>query len=183
MAKTFDVIDDKLAAWVRRQHMFFVSTAPSEGGHVNCSPKGLDTLAILGPTTLAYLDLTGSGVETIAHLRDNGRICIMLCAFSGPPRIVRFQGRGEVLEPSHPDFEGIAARFPEQLGVRSVIRVECDRIADSCGYGVPLMTYESDRDLMRQWATKKGPAGVKRYKAEKNAASIDGLPGLPSVTA
>ena len=183
MARQFDVIDDRLADWVSRQPVFFVATAPSDGGHVNCSPKGLDSLAVLGPTTLAYLDLTGSGVETIAHLRDDGRICIMLCAFAGPPRIVRFHGRGEVLEPSHPDFAGIAGRFPAHPGVRAVIRVECDRISDSCGHGVPLMTYDRDRDIMRLWAERKGPAGVAQYQAQRNAASLDGLPGLAAAPA
>jgi hypothetical protein len=182
VGRQFDVIDDRLAAWVRDQHVFFVSTAPSEGGHVNCSPKGLDSLAVVGPTTLAYVDLTGSGVETIAHLRDNGRICIMLCAFQGPPRIVRFQGTGEVLEPSDPAFADLAGRFPSHPGVRAIIRVECERIADSCGHGVPLMTFEADRDVMPRWATRKGPAGIATYQAQRNAVSIDGLPGLPSVS-
>ena len=179
MSRVYDAIDDRLAAWIRRQPVFFTATAPSgDDGHVNVSPKGLDTLAVLGPTTVAYLDLTGSGVETIAHLRQNGRICVMLCAFEGPPRILRLQGRGEVLEPDHPDFAGLVKGFPPYEGVRSVIRIRCDRIADSCGYGVPLLRYEGDRARLADWAAKKGPKGLEAYRAKNNARSIDGLPGL-----
>jgi hypothetical protein len=178
MAKTFETIDDALGEWIGRQHVFFVATAPSHGGHVNCSPKGLDTFAVLGPTTVAYLDLTGSGVETIAHLGDNGRICVMFCAFDGAPRIVRLQGDGEVLLPAHPDFAAIASRFPHYPGARAVIRVECKRIADSCGYAVPTMTFDDDRDTLLRWADKRGPDGLVEYRGEKNAISIDGLPGL-----
>lgn len=182
MGREYDAIDDRLGEWIGRQRVFFVGTAPSDGGHVNVSPKGLDTLAILGPTTVAYLDLTGSGVETIAHLRDNGRICIMLCAFEGPPRILRLQGRGEVVDRSHPDHAALVAAFPSHPGVRAVIRVECDRIADSCGYGVPLMSFEGDRRQLAEWAERKGPDGVVAYQAEKNARSIDGLPGLAATS-
>jgi hypothetical protein len=178
MAKTFETIDESLAEWIGRQHVFFVATAPSADGHVNCSPKGLDSFVVLSPTTVAYLDLTGSGVETISHLQDNGRICIMFCAFDGPPRIVRLQGRGEVLQPSHPDFGVIAERFPNYAGLRSVIRVECERIADSCGYAVPIMSFDHDRDTLLRWSEKRGDEGLVAYRAEKNAVSIDGLPGL-----
>jgi hypothetical protein len=179
MAKVFDGIDDALGAWIARQHLFFVGTAPAgDGGHVNVSPKGLDTLAVLDPTTVAYLDLTGSGVETVAHLRENGRVCVMLCAFDGAPRIVRLQGRGEVVGPGHPDFEGLLQRFPPYPGARSVVRVHCDRIAESCGYGVPLLGYRGERRALVDWAERKGPEELEAYRAQKNAASIDGLPGL-----
>ena len=179
MSQVFDGIDDKLAEWITEQPLFFVGTAPAGGdGHVNVSPKGLDTLVILDRTTVAYLDLTGSGVETIAHLRENGRICLMLCAFAGAPRIVRLQGHGEVVEPSHTDFGDLAGRFPPFPGVRSVIRVHCDRIADSCGYGVPLMGYKGERRALPQWAEAKAPEELAAYRAAKNAVSIDGLPGL-----
>jgi Pyridoxamine 5'-phosphate oxidase len=180
MAKIFDSIDDKLGAWITRQRMFFVGTAPTDGGHVNVSPKGpIETLRILDGNTVAYLDLVGSGAETIAHLRDNGRIVIMLCAFEGGPRIVRLHGSGEVLD-------GDAIEFPEvdvlPVQQRSVIRVEIDRIADSCGYGVPLMTYVGERSQSRSWAERKlakeGPSALDDYMAEKNAVSIDGLPAL-----
>lgn len=171
-------IDEKLAGFLLAQHVFFVATAPSgPGGHVNLSPKGHDTFRILDPRTVAYLDLTGSGVETIAHLRENGRITIMFCAFEGPPRIVRLQGQGRVVERPHSDFEQWRDRFPEQDGVRSVIVAELDRIADSCGYGVPLLSYAGERPQMQAWLDQKGPEGVKSYQAE-HSVSIDGLPGL-----
>ena len=180
MAKIFDSIDERLQAWIARQRMFFVGTAPSDGGHVNVSPKGpIETLRVLDGRTVAYLDLVGSGAETIAHLRDNGRIVIMLCAFEGGPRIVRLHGTGEVLD-------GDAVEFPEATALpeqhRTVIRVDVERIADSCGYGVPLMSYVGERPQSRAWAesklAKQGPAALEDYKAEKNALSIDGLPAL-----
>jgi hypothetical protein len=180
MGKTYAEIDDKLRTFVARQHVFFVSTAPAAlDGHVNCSPKGLDTLRILGPRTVVYLDYVGSGAETIAHLRENGRIVIMLCAFDGPPNIVRFHGRGDVVTPDDAEFEALRGHFgPQPLGVRSVIRVDVERISDSCGYGVPRLRFESDRDQLRLWAERKGDDGLERYRHEKNAVSIDGLPAL-----
>ncbi|MEA2639157.1 MAG: hypothetical protein QOF51_551 [Chloroflexota bacterium] len=178
MANTFERIDDKLAAFVRAQHLFFVATAPSGAdGHVNVSPKGHDTFRIVDEKTVAYLDLTGSGVETIAHLRENGRITFMFCAFDGPPRIVRLQGHGRVVEPSHADFEEWRTRFTAHDGVRSVIVAELDRIADSCGYGVPVLAYQGERPQMQAWLDHKGPDGVCDYQEEHNV-SIDGLPGL-----
>lgn len=179
MGKTFSEIDEPLRNFIRRQHVFFVATAPaSVDGHINCSPKGLDSLRILGPTTVAYLDYAGSGAETIAHLRENGRIVIMFCAFEGAPKIVRFHGKGEVIEPAHPDFERLIAFYEPGPGVRSIIRIELDRISDSCGYGVPVLRFESDRQQLSLWAEKKGEAGLAKYKRDKNAASIDGLPAL-----
>ncbi|MGZ4278754.1 MAG: pyridoxamine 5'-phosphate oxidase family protein [Solirubrobacteraceae bacterium] len=181
MAKVFDAIDARLAAWIARQRMFFVATAPSgDGGHVNVSPKGpIETLRVLDEHTVAYLDLVGSGAETVAHLQDNGRIVVMLCAFEGPPRIVRLHGRGEVLEPGSVDFPDVNA-LPEQH--RTVIRVGVERIADSCGFGVPLMAYEGERPQSLAWAETKlakgGPRALEDYVAEKNAVSIDGLPAL-----
>ena len=179
MGKTYDAIDEQLASFIRAQHVFFVATAPSTAdGHVNVSPKGLDSLRILDARTVAYLDLTGSGVETIAHLRDKGRITIMFCAFEGPPKIVRLYGWGEVLVPGHPDFASLAARFPTHAGTRSVIRVAVERIADSCGYGVPRYRYEGERQQLLDWAVRKGPEGLVTYRRANNAHSIDGLPGL-----
>ena len=181
MAKVFDAIDARLAAWIARQRMFFVATAPSgDGGHVNLSPKGpIGTLRVLDEHTVAYLDLVGSGAETVAHLHDNGRIVVMLCAFEGPPRIVRLHGRGEVLDAGAVDFPDATA-LPEQH--RTVIRVAVDRIADSCGFGVPLMAYEGERPQSLAWAQTKlakgGPGALDDYVAEKNAVSIDGLPAL-----
>ncbi len=161
--------------------MFFVSTAPSgDDGHVNCSPKGLDTFRILGPTTVAYLDFVGSGVETIAHLRQNGRIVLMFCAFEGAPRIVRLHGKGTVIEPAESAFESLAEHFDgaREHGVRSIIRVDVTRIGDSCGYGVPRYRYEGQREQLALWARRKTPEAMTEYRRKKNAASIDGLGGL-----
>jgi hypothetical protein len=180
MAKVFECIDERLEAWIARQRMFFVGTAPSDGGHVNVSPKGpIETLRVLDGRTVAYLDLVGSGAETIAHLRENGRIVIMLCAFEGGPRIVRLHGHGEVVDADAVEFPDATA-LPEQH--RTVIRVDVERIADSCGFGVPLMEYVGERSQSRAWAqsklAKQGPGALEDYKAEKNALSIDGLPAL-----
>ena len=183
MAKIFDSIDERLADFIRSQHVFFVGTAPTgPDGHVNVSPKGLETFAVVGPREVAYLDLTGSGIETISHLRDNGRIVIMFCAFEGAPKILRLHGRGEVIEHRDPRFSELRGLFGEFVGVRSVVRVDVERIADSCGFGVPQMAYEQDRDTLARWAQNKGAEGVQAYREEVNDRSIDGLPGLPSVT-
>jgi hypothetical protein len=170
---------DPFVDWIADQHVFFVATAPSgDEGHVNLSPKGLEGLRVLGPTSVAYLDLTGSGAETIAHLRENGRICLVLCAFTGKPQILRLQGTGTVHLPDSERFVELRPLFGEQPGVRSVITVELDRIATSCGYGVPLMSYEGDRRALTAWADKKGDDGIARYWQQKNARSIDGLPAV-----
>lgn len=179
MAKQFEGIDDALAAWIRAQHLFFVASAPlAANGHVNLSPKGLTSLAILAPREVAYLDFVGSGAETIAHARENGRIALMLCAFEGPPRIVRLQGRASVVEPGDAEFAALAARFPARDGVRAVIRVALSRIADSCGYGVPLMRFEGERKQLDAWAQRKGPEGLRAYQLDNNTRSLDGLPAL-----
>lgn len=179
MGKVHDHIDDHLAAWIRQQRIFFVATAPlAPDGHVNCSPKGGDAFRVLGPRTVAYLDLTGSGVETLAHLRENGRIAVMFCAFDGPPKIVRLHGTGAVLTPEHPEFASVLRHFPDHPGTRSVIRIDVTRVSDSCGFGVPLFEYRADRDALDQWAASKGPAKLAEYRQQKNARSIDGLPGL-----
>lgn len=179
MGRVDDAISGELADFIAAQHVFFVATAPSgRDGHVNVSPKGLDTLAVLDPNTVAYLDLTGSGVETIAHLRDNGRITIMLCAFGGKPLIVRLYGSGEVLPIGEPEADALLSHFGTHPGARSVIRVRVDRVSTSCGYGVPLLEYEGERDQLRKWAERRGPDGLVDYRAEKNTSSIDGLPGL-----
>lgn len=189
MGKIFDGIDDHLRGWIARQPMFFVGTAPLDAdGHVNVSPKGpIETLSVLDEGTVAYLDLVGSGAETIAHLRENGRIVIMLCAFAGPPRIVRLHGRGEVVPASDARFESLVDRCgfatPEVAATRrSVILVEIDRVADSCGYNVPLMRHEGTRPHSAAWAAKKirtgGEDALLDYQREKNAVSIDGLPAV-----
>lgn len=179
MGKLFDAIDPALEAFIRSQQMFFVATAPlGAGGHINLSPKGLDTLRVLDPRTLAYLDYVGSGAETVAHLRENGRIVLMLCAFQGPPRIVRFHGRGEAIEPQDPEFAALRPVFPPEPAARAIIRISIERIADSCGFGVPLYAFEGQRTQIPNWAARKGAPGLRDYQVEKNRASIDGLPAL-----
>lgn len=181
MGKIFERIDEALKEFIEAQRMFFVATAPlGVSGHVNLSPKGHDSLRVLDGRTLGYLDFVGSGVETIAHLRENGRIVVMWCAFEGPPRIVRIHGRGEAVEPQHARFSELRPRFPgEEAGtVRALILIHAERISDSCGFGVPLYEYAGERRQLREWANKKGPERILTYQKEKNARSVDGLPGL-----
>jgi hypothetical protein len=179
MGHLYETITPELAAWISAQHVFFVATAPLSGsGHVNASPKGLDCLRITGPRQAAYLDVTGSGAETIAHLRENGRIVLMACAFAGPPRIVRLHGRGSVVTRTSPDWAAWCDRFPPMAAPRSVIVVDVTRITDSCGYGVPAMEFKADRDVLARWAATQGPEATAAYRAEKNATSVDGLPAL-----
>ncbi len=182
MAKTYPEIDAQLEAFIKAQPVFFVATAPLDPqGHVNASPKGLDTFRVLGPKTVAYLDIFGSGVETIAHLRENHRIVLMFCAFQGPPKILRLHGRGRVVEPHEPEFAKLQTHFPIYEGARAIIVVEVSRVSDSCGYGVPLLKYEAERAELRAWCRKRGEKGLKTYRKEKNRQSIDGLPGVSDV--
>jgi Pyridoxamine 5'-phosphate oxidase len=188
MGKVYEGIDDHQRAWIARQAMFFVGTAPLDGeGHVNVSPKGpIGSLRVLDDHTVAYLDIIGSGAETIAHLRENGRIVVMLCAFEGPPRILRLHGTGEIVLPEDARFDELAAAFDDQPAVaesrRAVILVDVARVADSCGYGVPLMSFEGLRPHSDKWAEKKlrtgGDEAFAAYRQEKNEASIDGLPAV-----
>lgn len=172
-------IDDETAAWIRRQAVFFVATAPlAQDGHVNCSPKGGDAFRVLDPQIVAYQDLTGSGIETVAHLRENCRIVIMFCAFDGEPMILRLHGRGDVVTLADAEFASLASHFPEHVGTRAIIRVRLTRVVRSCGYGVPCLAYEEPRNQLDAWARKRGPAGLETYRKEKNAKSLDGLPGL-----
>jgi len=183
MAAVYDHLDDELIHFIRRQKLFFVATAPlSTEGSVNLSPKGYDSLAVIDGKTVAYADLGGSGIETHAHLRENGRITLMFCAFQGPPKIVRLHGRGEVIEPGDSSWEELQARFPSHPGARAVIRVRVERISDSCGYAVPLLRHEGDRDQLDRWCERKGPEGLEAYRVEHNRRSIDGLPGLARVS-
>lgn len=184
MGRVYADIDDRLRAWIAKQPLFFVGTAPlASTGHVNVSPKGpIGSFRVLGPRSVAYLDLVGSGAETIAHLRENGRIVIMFCAFEGPPRIVRLHGRGAVSMPGDQLFEELARQFeqPEnKQSRRSVIVVEVTRVADSCGYGVPLMEYHARRPHMDAWAAKKlrvgGADALEAYQRENNSLSVDRL--------
>ena len=179
MGRTHEAIDERLAEFLGRQHVFFVATAPlSADGHVNVSPKGLDSFRILDGRTVAFLDLVGSGVETVAHLKENGRITLMFCAFEGPPQVVRLHGRGEVIEPGHAEFEALRSLFPDHPGVRSVVRVRCERVSGSCGFGVPLSRFEGHRSQLTDWAGRQGPEKLAEYQRRKNAVSIDGLPGV-----
>ena len=176
MSDVFQTIDEAIEAWINAQHVFFVATAPlSEDGLINCSPKGLDTLKVLDGRTLAYLDLIGSGSETIAHVRENERVLLMFCAFEGPPKIMRFHGRGEIVQPGHDEFAKLIALFPGYDNVRSIVRVHLNRISDSCGYGVPLMTFSENRRALPMWTAKRGPRELREFQKEYNATSLDGL--------
>ena len=179
MGTIYSTIDDTVRKFIETQPVFFVGSAPLDpSGHVNISPKGLDTLRILGPRTIAYLDLTGSGIETVSHLKENGRIVLMFCAFEGPPKILRMHGLGRVIEPGQAEFASLASQFPEHEGKRSVILIQVARISDSCGFGVPLLKYEAQRSQLTAWACNRGPEKLRAYRQEKNSESIDGLPGL-----
>ena len=179
MGKTYPAITPELLAFIKKQKLFFVATAPlSADGHINLSPKGLDSFRVLDEHTVAYQDLTGSGIETIAHLQENGRIVIMFCALDGPPKIVRLHGSGEPVTPSHPDFATLAGYFPTHPGTRAYIRITVDRVSDSCGYSIPLFEFKGDRDVLDKWTAAKGPDGMVEYRQLKNSRSIDGLTGL-----
>lgn len=179
MGKRYDEITPELGEWLGKQPLFFVGTAPlSARGHVNVSPKGLDTLRILGPRRVAYLDLTGSGAETIAHLRENGRVVLMFCAFAGPPKIVRVHGAGTVIAPASGQWAELREHFPAQLGARAVIDVQVTRVSDSCGYGVPTFAGAEQRAALPRWAETKGAEGLRGYRRQHNGRSLDGLPAL-----
>jgi hypothetical protein len=184
-------LDERLRKFIAKQPVFFVATAPclageGDDGHVNVSPKGCaDTFAVLGPRSVAYLDLTGSGAETIAHVRQNGHITIMFCSFSHEAKVLRLYGRGEVVLPGSARWDDLAGHFPrtadaaaELTNQRAIIVVDLQRIADSCGYAVPEMSLVTERDVLDRWAAKKSPAELPAYRAEKNSVSIDGLPAL-----
>jgi hypothetical protein len=178
MGKVYATIDEKLARWLSAQKIFFVATAPlSPDGHINCSPKDGASFQILDEQTVAYLDLTGSGVETIAHVRENGRIVLMFCAMEGPPKIIRLHGQGEAIEPKHPDFETMRSLFKDTTGLRAFIRIRLSRISDSCGFGVPLYEFRGEHSQLQEWAERKGEASLTVYRQTKNRCSIDGLPG------
>jgi hypothetical protein len=182
--KLHESIDGRLRAFIERQHLFFVATAPlSRDGHVNVSPKGLDgSFVVLDERTVAYLDLTGSGSETVAHLRENGRITVMFCAFEGAPNIVRLHGTGRYVGLQDSEFDSYRRLFADLPGARGVVVVDVERVSDSCGYAVPLMTHDGDRDLLTRWADNRGEEGLATYRATKNAASIDGLPALDTTS-
>lgn len=179
MGKEYTEISDRLQEWIARQHVFFVATAPTASdGLINCSPKGLDCLRVLGPKRIAYVDTGGSGIETVAHLKDNGRITLMLCAFEGPPKIFRFYGKGNVVEPHDDAFDALLETFPEMPAARNIIVIDIERIMDSCGYGVPLYEFKSDRDSLGNYFAKQSEDDILDYRRTRNAESLDGLPGL-----
>jgi hypothetical protein len=191
MGKLYPELDQRLRKFIAAQPIFFVATAPcltadGGGGHVNVSPKGYrDTFAVLGPHQVAYLDLTGSGAETIAHLRQNGQITIMFCAFDTAPKILRLYGTGRIVLPGDERWDDLAGNFGGHPGAgnaygseRAIIVVDVHRIADSCGYSVPVMELKEERDLLLGWSDRKSPAGLTAYRAEKNGVSIDGLPAI-----
>lgn len=183
MSKQRDNIDSDLAAWIAKQRIFFVATAPlSPNGHINTSPKGGDAFRVLGPLEVAYQDYTGSGAETAAHLRENGRIVVMFCAFEGAPTIVRLHGRGTVVTAEHLRFAELAAHFPANPGTRAIVHIALTRVSDSCGFSVPLFDFQEHRDTLDRWASKKGPAALVDYRSTKNQHSIDGLPAFNGTT-
>lgn len=186
MGKTYEHIDRKLRAFIEQQPVYFVATAPlSPDGHVNLSPKGRSgTLAVLDELTVAYLDFGGSHAETIAHLRENGRITLMWCAFDGPPTVLRVHGRGEPVFRDDPRFAGLLARFDpsaDGTALRAIILVRAERVSDSCGFAVPFMDYREDRTLLAEYFDRRGEDRFSEYCEGKEhvGTSIDGLPALP----
>jgi hypothetical protein len=175
MGKFHPELDSSLRAFIARQHLYFVATAP-RSGRINLSPKGIDTFRVLGGRRAAYLDLTGSGNETAAHLLDDGRITVMFCSFEGDPSILRLYGRGRAVRPGDADWPGLLAAFPACLGVRQIVVIEVESLQTSCGFGVPLYAYQGEREALAQWAERKGERGLAEYRSEKNRLSIDGLP-------
>jgi hypothetical protein len=175
MAKQYNEISDRLAEFIAAQHMFFVATAARDG-RVNVSPKGLDSLRVLGPNRVVWLNGTGSGNETAAHLLDVNRMTLMFCSFERQPLVLRLFGTATEIQPDQPEWTEHVGRFPEMLGARQLYDMHVDLVLTSCGYGVPFMEYTEDRTLMAQWAEKKGPNGLEEYHREKNLASLDGFP-------
>lgn len=177
MAKLYPSIIPELRTFIEKQQMFFVASAPLDAsGHVNLSPKGLDCLRILSPQRVAYLDLTGSGNETSAHLLENGRITLMFCAFAGPPRILRLYGRGRTVLPAAAEWATLRALFGEYPGVRQIIVADISRVQTSCGFAVPRYDYAGQRPTLLDWANAKDADELTAYRAENNTRSIDGLP-------
>lgn len=175
MAKFYPALDDNLKAFITRQHVFFVATAPDDG-RISLSPKGLDGLRVLGDQRVAYLDVTGSGNETAAHLLADGRMTLMFCAFEGAPLILRLYGRGRSIKPGNAEWATLAPLFPTLPGTRQIILLDIESLQTSCGAGVPLYEYRGEREELLRWLEKKGEPGVRDYQHEKNRVSIDGLP-------
>ena len=179
MGKVFEQVDDSMREWIAKQHIFFVGTAPLSGdGMVNLSPKGYDAFRILRDHEVGYLDFTGSGIETVAHIQENGRITFLFCSFDAKPRIVRFHGKGTVHEVGTPEFEKLLVHFEPKAGMRSIITAQVTRISDSCGYGVPRYEFLGDRATMEDYWTAKGAEGTTEYQRTRNVKSLDGLQGI-----
>jgi hypothetical protein len=178
VAKRFPEIGDTHKAFILRQHIFFVASA-APGTHVNVSPRSMDSFRLLGPKAVAYLDRTGSGNETAAHLRNGGRMTIMLTAFDGPPMIMRLFGAGTPHRRDSAEFKHLlAAHFGDTapLGTRQIVTLDIDVVQTSCGFGVPLFDYRAERPTLDRWAENKGEAGLIAYQRENNRVSLDGLP-------
>lgn len=179
MGQQLENINANLADWIARQQIFFVATAPLEAsGHVNLSPKGGDALRVLGPLEVAYQDYTGSGAETAAHIRQNGRIVIMLCAFDGPPKIIRLHGQGTLISPDNSRYAELAAKFPPHIGSRAFVHVAVTRVSQTCGTAVPFFDFRERRNALDDWAIAQGPEKLHHYRLTKNQHSIDGLPAF-----
>jgi hypothetical protein len=175
MAKFFSELNEALQQFISEQKIFFTATAPAQG-RINLSPKGIDTFRCIDSKTVAYLDLTGSGNETSAHLSENGRITIMFCSFYEKPLILRLYGTGAVIRPYHPDWQKCHAWFDTLPGERQIIVIQIESAQTSCGFGVPLYEFKQHREQLTDWARKKGEDGIKQYWENKNQVSIDGLP-------
>lgn len=179
MATQYEQITDRLAGFIREQQMFFVATAARDG-RVNVSPKGLDSLRVLDPNRVVWLNGTGSGNETAAHLLDSPRMTLMFCSFAGRPLILRLYGTARSIHEGEADWSGMIDLFPPMRGARNVFDMQVDLVQTSCGFGVPLFEYQEQRTLMDSWAANKGEAGLRAYQEQKNRLSIDGSPtGLP----
>lgn len=177
MGRVYQTIEAPIQRFIGEQPMFFVATSPlAAAGHVNLSPKGMDTLRIIDPDTVAYIDLVGSGAETLAHLRENGRITLMWCSFGPKPRIVRAYGKGTHLVPGSHHFDDLMSMFPQHQAIRSIIRIRVTRVADSCGFGVPEMSLIGQRSRLAEWGENQTDEELETYKRDMNAVSIDGLP-------
>ncbi|MGB7156440.1 MAG: pyridoxamine 5'-phosphate oxidase family protein [Tepidisphaeraceae bacterium] len=176
MGSTFDSITPDLRRFIEAQKMFFVATAPlSRAQHINLSPKGLDCFRVLTENRVGYLDLTGSGNETSAHVEENGRITFMFCAFDGPPKILRLYGRGRTVLPTAAEWTDLAKAFPGYPGARQIIVADIHRAMTSCGFAVPRYEFVEHRDELLKYAEKKGPEGLEQYRRDKNVTSIDAL--------
>ena len=175
MAKFFEAINEELSAFIANQKIFFTGTAAAEG-RVNVSPKGTDSLRVLGPNRVIWLNLTGSGNETAAHLAQVNRITLMFCAFEGKPLILRLYGSARTIHPRDKDWEELYALFPDSNGARQIFDIQVESVQTSCGFAVPFMDYKEDRDVLTKWAENKGKDGIRQYWEDKNVTSIDGAP-------